>query len=912
MAALKSKSKMAKMDEAKAAALKRAALKADKRSQKRQERKINAAERKRRVRLTPPRVVFPSPSFVFRAANHSVLLRPPPAAQEKEERALKHQERLRKAAEAKAVKAAAKAARKAAALEKRKRKAARKAAHHAAFLAAEAKREQARQELARATQAAGSGSKKKTNSRKKKSKSQASSALLPLPDDDALVLQPATVDRARVTQGRRSRSMIINFASSSSSSSSSSSASSGPGSGRRGGVDQRIAEIRDLRSMLRAKQQRSGKRAAAESKERAAKRQKRIEKDQTVVKLQTSLSTSEKLIDKLQAERARLASRLASIDAAIEANTAHCDAIRANIASVESSFLEAAAAAKAAEADADAADAAAAAAAAADRDGEAHTGSQPTQSRKRKRAVEDAADGSGMDGGEPERELQEEGEGAKRSRDQEGMSVAQFLSAQKHKVQHAKAKAASNSEFRERLFLSDTPERGVNLSLVTAVAGVSPGATALGGLMVPMDAVSTAFGGKPATPIAARLSELTAAAPAAPSSPSLPSRARTLDESPLAAFKALRLSPLFATVSRAAGLGDPSVSNKIDPHSIVCRFELFGACNNADCSFQHLRDMALSEEELLVDLAAYAVAAGKGAPAGGAPLSKAAADLAQRLKAQCPVGSDLVEYVASQVAARLGLSSAHGFPMDRRSWTPALAVVRTRSKRELASGGAAGRALPPPTTLGSARTGKGAHGSRYYAGTDGGPGSAAAIAATATRAALEAQLAVIEDGGDTAAIRPALARLLVAAVASSAGGGGGDATALDDGIEALARALEGFPESEPVWVCYLSLFRRRSGGRMPGPEFLGLCASSVDYVPASPLLATVCAMSQPSYAARVNFCESLLASATGVSPDGEVLVDGTLRHKLSPGDCASLIARLGYVMSLIRTPLCGAGWGELF
>jgi hypothetical protein len=77
----------------------------------------------------------------------------------------------------------------------------------------------------------------------------------------------------------------------------------------------------------------------------------------------------------------------------------------------------------------------------------------------------------------------------------------------------------------------------------------------------------------------------------------------TTYRSALLQFRAYRLSPFFRT---KAGLqiSSNSHSHKIDPHKIMCRYALHGACMDPSCTGQHLADFKLSTAELLEDLAA--------------------------------------------------------------------------------------------------------------------------------------------------------------------------------------------------------------------------------------------------------------------------------------------------------------------
>ena len=78
--------------------------------------------------------------------------------------------------------------------------------------------------------------------------------------------------------------------------------------------------------------------------------------------------------------------------------------------------------------------------------------------------------------------------------------------------------------------------------------------------------------------------------------------------SPLLRFDSYRLNPAF----RSGGGDDKSslssltFSNKLNPHKLVCRYELTGVCSNPKCTAQHIRDASMSREELVRDLVSYA------------------------------------------------------------------------------------------------------------------------------------------------------------------------------------------------------------------------------------------------------------------------------------------------------------------
>jgi hypothetical protein len=70
--------------------------------------------------------------------------------------------------------------------------------------------------------------------------------------------------------------------------------------------------------------------------------------------------------------------------------------------------------------------------------------------------------------------------------------------------------------------------------------------------------------------------------------------------SPLSAFSSYRLAPHFPHPRTAVAW-----SNKMDPHTVLCKYDLHGTCNDDECHAQHAREYQLSAEELLHDLASY-------------------------------------------------------------------------------------------------------------------------------------------------------------------------------------------------------------------------------------------------------------------------------------------------------------------
>ncbi|ODH39095.1 hypothetical protein ACO22_02027 [Paracoccidioides brasiliensis] len=72
--------------------------------------------------------------------------------------------------------------------------------------------------------------------------------------------------------------------------------------------------------------------------------------------------------------------------------------------------------------------------------------------------------------------------------------------------------------------------------------------------------------------------------------------------SPLKLFRAYRYHPRF-TEDINGGFRSLTYSHKIDPHNYICPYEAAGgSCNDRSCEYQHFRDMALSEDKILVEM----------------------------------------------------------------------------------------------------------------------------------------------------------------------------------------------------------------------------------------------------------------------------------------------------------------------
>ncbi|KAG0003119.1 Zinc finger C3H1 domain-containing protein [Modicella reniformis] len=76
-------------------------------------------------------------------------------------------------------------------------------------------------------------------------------------------------------------------------------------------------------------------------------------------------------------------------------------------------------------------------------------------------------------------------------------------------------------------------------------------------------------------------------------------------KSPLTMFRSYRFSPRYQETARD-GYRSLTYSHRIDPLKPMCIYELSGgSCNDDSCKSQHLRDCALTDEELVIDMARY-------------------------------------------------------------------------------------------------------------------------------------------------------------------------------------------------------------------------------------------------------------------------------------------------------------------
>ena len=75
--------------------------------------------------------------------------------------------------------------------------------------------------------------------------------------------------------------------------------------------------------------------------------------------------------------------------------------------------------------------------------------------------------------------------------------------------------------------------------------------------------------------------------------------------SPLLMFNSYRLNPAFHSNNKIP-LDSLTYSNKLDPNKVMCKFELTGVCSDPNCTAQHVKDLEMTEEEVVKDLVSYA------------------------------------------------------------------------------------------------------------------------------------------------------------------------------------------------------------------------------------------------------------------------------------------------------------------
>ncbi|CAN9498667.1 unnamed protein product [Ophioblennius macclurei] len=76
--------------------------------------------------------------------------------------------------------------------------------------------------------------------------------------------------------------------------------------------------------------------------------------------------------------------------------------------------------------------------------------------------------------------------------------------------------------------------------------------------------------------------------------------------SPLLRFKSYRFSPYYRTKEKLS-LSSVTFSNAVEVNRRFCRFDLTGTCNHDGCSWQHMRDVSLTGNQLFEDILSYSL-----------------------------------------------------------------------------------------------------------------------------------------------------------------------------------------------------------------------------------------------------------------------------------------------------------------
>jgi len=298
-------------------------------------------------------------------------------------------------------------------------------------------------------------------------------------------------------------------------------------------------------------------------------------------------------------------------------------------------------------------------------------------------------------------------------------------------------------------------------------------------------------------------------------------------KSPVLSMRAYRLSQTFST-EWALDIRSPTVSNRIDPNGVLCRFELHGSCNDNECKWEHARSYLMQDADVVADLAAYtntSISAPKSVPED-----------------------------KSQLAAFLEKVRSTTSDKDRETTTAKLAVWRRQhspSKDTIQSlGDDSGKREE------SVRREKSARVPRYFD---------AVVDALALEERIKANPKDVE----------AWLSLAVACYRNEAFLPEPDTSADSSALSALARAIECNSQSVPVWSLYLRLFGKAESEE----EVRTMCEHAVRFNPWSYTIWTQYSMMEPDLEKRLNIvtravesiCSPSSATNKGESLSGCVL-----------------------------------------
>ncbi|KAI8489441.1 Zinc finger C3H1 domain-containing protein [Branchiostoma belcheri] len=266
-----------------------------------------------------------------------------------------------------------------------------------------------------------------------------------------------------------------------------------------------------------------------------------------------------------------------------------------------------------------------------------------------------------------------------------------------------------------------------------------------------------------------------------------------------------RFNPYYRTKSKLP-LTSATFSHKVNPHQVVCRFQLTGTCNDQDCRWQHLAAAMLTGDELYQDLLSYHP------PLVGVtdtdPVHCRQAIVAYVEKTCTPnkdkmSPNDQCLLLVSQVNEHAKHVPPHTTFLQPRIWRPRQADTRelregeNEEEEERKFGKDVLRKVTPPSEDQEFR---------YF------------VPEGETLESLES--AALKE--------PQNADLWVGLAHKYLKTGAGDENSrLDQALNVLSRGLEANQCSEAIWLQYLELYSRRSGRE----ETLEMCQQAVEFAP---------------------------------------------------------------------------------
>ncbi|XP_005097673.2 uncharacterized protein LOC101847582 [Aplysia californica] len=281
--------------------------------------------------------------------------------------------------------------------------------------------------------------------------------------------------------------------------------------------------------------------------------------------------------------------------------------------------------------------------------------------------------------------------------------------------------------------------------------------------------------------------------------------------SPLLTFRSYRLSPYYRT-REGLSFRSNTYSHKLNPHCVLCPYDIQGICNDDTCKQQHPKDYELSDKELLQDIVSYCPKlAGCGEGASTEEVKQAIVSyvdgVVSRHKGRMTT-EQLCLWLSSQVKETAGLKNPHTvFPLPR-TWTPepkeeaglSLFLNPKPSTRVIDA-----IRKEPPTVIDQDVV-QGEEDVRYFAPDN--------------TELLSLERAVLQDPTD-AAMWQRLADKKLADPDRSA------RECMDNALNVLARGLEANRHACTLWQRYLALYCRHP----EADNFLQFCRTGLEYAP---------------------------------------------------------------------------------